>query len=73
MGLQAFLRRAVLGENSLVSVQEESDWRDEDFFSLLKLAHFERNKLQDPFLKIQAGNTKTVLHKMAPNINSEVG
>lgn len=52
MGLQAFLRRAVLGENSLVSVQEESDWRDEDFFSLLKLAHFERNKLKDPFLKI---------------------
>lgn len=52
MGLQAFLRRAVLGANSLVSVQEESDWRDEDFFSLLKLARFERNELQDPFLKI---------------------
>lgn len=52
MGLQAFLGWAVVGEDGLGGVQEESDWRDEDFFSLLKLAHLERNELKDPFLKI---------------------
>lgn len=49
-GLQAFLGWAVLGEGG--SVQEKSDWRDEDFLSLLKLAHLEGNELKDPFLNI---------------------
>lgn len=38
MGLQAFLGWAVVGDDGLGSVQEESDWRDEDFFSLLEIS-----------------------------------
>lgn len=52
MGLQACRGWAVLGEVGLGNVPEESDWRDEEFVSLLKLAHLERNELKDPFLKI---------------------
>lgn len=61
MGLQAFLGWAVLGDSSRVNVQEESNWKDEDFFFFapLKLAPFERNELKDPFLKRQAGNTNS--------------